>query len=96
MARYIHGLEQYGDRDELRSQLQGLDTRFHEVQVQVRGWSRQPTQQVGEFGIFTKMEQIEESLHQLMEDVGVPAVPAYGQPSMPVAYDNMPPIPSTF
>ena len=78
VARYIHEAEHQHDRAAIRSKLNGMDTLFHHVEDDVRGWSRHHHQQVGHLGIISKMERIESALHSLMNDVGVQQAPAPG------------------
>ena len=81
VAKYIHDAEHQRDRQAIRERLNGLDSLFHHVQDDVRGWSRVHHQQVGHLGIISKMELIETTLHHLMNDVGVSA--AAGQEMAP-------------
>lgn len=93
VAKYIHNLEHYGDRNEIRRRLTGLDALFHHVEDDVAHWSRHHRVQVGALGIMTKLEQIEEALHHLMEDVGV----ASSLPEPPAPFGvalTEPPVPS--
>lgn len=71
VARYCHAAEHHQDRAAMREQLSGLDALFHHVQDDVRGWTRHHHRQIGHLGIVTKMDMIEDTLHHLMEDVGV-------------------------
>ena len=78
VAKYIHDAEHANDRAAIRSQLNGVDSLFHHVQDDVRGWSRHHRQQVGQLGILSKMDMIESTLHHLMNDVGVQQAPPPG------------------
>lgn len=78
VARYIHAAEHQHDRQAIQSKLNGMDSLFHHIQDDVRGWSRHHHHQVGQLGILSKMDMIESALHHLMNDVGVPQAPAPG------------------
>lgn len=73
VAKYIHAAEHHNDRDAIAAKLDGLDRLFHHVEDDVRGWSRRHHRQIGTLGIITKMEYVEDTLHHLMQDVGVRA-----------------------
>ena len=74
-ARDIHSAEHAGDREYMRSRLAGLDSLFHHIGDDVRGWTRVHNHQVGHLGIVAKMDRMEEDLHHLMDDVGVAPTP---------------------
>lgn len=78
VAKYIHAAEHQHDRQAIQSKLNGMDTLFHHIQDDVRGWSRHQHLQVGQLGILSKMDMIESALHHLMNDVGVKQAPAPG------------------
>ena len=91
-AKYIHANENRGDREEVARRLNEVDGLFHRVQDEVRRWSRQHSRQIGEAGALTKMDQIEATLHHLMNDVGVEGV--HGTPndsSAPAVEEAAPP-----
>lgn len=96
-AKFIHASEHNFDRTSVQRSLAGVDALFHHVQDDVRGWTRFPRRQIGTLGIITKISLAEETLHHLMEDVGVqslpgreePPVPGFGQPGIL----NVPPAP---
>lgn len=75
VAKYIHDAEHQHDRQAIREKLNGLDSLFHHVQDDVRGWSRNHQRQIGHLGIISKMDMIETTLRHLMNDVGVAAAP---------------------
>lgn len=82
VARFVHAAEHQDDRQSMRYQLNGMDTMFHHIQDDVRGWSRQHHRQTGRHGILSKMDMIQSALHHLMNDVGVhqtPVAETYGQ-----------------
>ncbi len=95
-SRYIHASEHNYDRDAIRQQLGGADALFHHIQDDVRGWTRIPRRQIGTLGILTKIEMTEDTLHHLMEDVGVMATPGLEEPPVPSALSalSVPPAPS--
>lgn len=78
-AKFIHAAEHHQDRTAISTRLNGLDADFHHIQGDVRGWSRHHHQQVGQLGILTKMDMVEEALHHLMTDVGVQQASAVNQ-----------------
>jgi hypothetical protein len=82
-ARYIHASEHNYDRNTIRQQIGGADALFHHIQQDVQGWSRAPNRQIGTLGILTKMEMTEETIHHLMEDLGVAATPGLEEPPAP-------------
>lgn len=83
-AKYIHGLEHSGNREKLRQAVGELDVHFHHVQGHVTDWSGHHHRPVGQGGLTAKLEALEQTLHHLMDDVGVrPA--AAGQQAPPSA-----------
>lgn len=88
-AKFIHAAEHNYDRTSIQRSLGGVDALFHHVQDDVRGWTRIPRRQIGTLGIITKISLAEETLHHLMDDIGVqslpgqeePPAPAFGEPS---------------
>ena len=101
VARFIHEAEHnHQDRDAIAAKLGGLDSLFHHVEDDVRGWSRHHHRQIGNLGILTKMEYIESTIHHLMNDVGVrasggpeqaPAPRRGGREQAPVPLQSGPP-----
>jgi hypothetical protein len=77
-AKYIHDKEHQGDREEVARRLDEVDGLFHQVQDEVRRWSRQQYRQIGQAGVQTKLDSVEATLHHLMNDVGVSG--AHGAP----------------
>jgi len=75
VARFIHDAEHHQDRAAIQKRLGGLDDLFHHVQDDVRGWSRHHHRQIGSLGILSKMDVLEDTLHHLMNDVGVTLAP---------------------
>ncbi|MCA9082497.1 MAG: hypothetical protein KDA81_00510 [Planctomycetaceae bacterium] len=84
-AQYIHAMEHHYDRAAIQRQLGGADALFHHVEDDVAGWTRIPRRQIGTLGLRTKMKLAEETLHHLMEYVGVSATAAVAQPPAPGA-----------
>ena len=78
VARFIHAAEHQHDREAIQGRLNGMDSLFHHLQDDVRGWSRHHHVQIGQLGILSKMDMIESALHHLMNDVGVQQAPAPG------------------
>ncbi len=71
VTKFIHDAEHANDRYAIRAKLNSMDKLFHNVQENVRGWSRHRHQrQIGQLGILSKMDMIESTLHHLMKDVG--------------------------
>ncbi len=80
-AKYLHAKEHQGDRDEFARRLEELDVSFHEVQSEVKNWSRQSKRQVGQGGAQVKLETLGATLHHLMHDVGVAGVHSDAAPA---------------
>lgn len=95
VAQFIHGAEHAHDRNAIRSKLGGMDSLFHHVQDDVRGWTRHHHRQVGQLGILSKMDMIESTLHHLMNDVGVQATGGNEVAPPPGGGLNVAPPPST-
>jgi hypothetical protein len=70
-AQYIHGLEHAGNRDKLRQAVGELDGLFHHVQADVASWTGHRHRRVGHDGLTGKLENLEQTLHHLMDDMGV-------------------------
>lgn len=86
MARDIHAAEHNMDRLTMQQQLAGTDALFHHVEGDVQGWSRSPRRQIGTLGILTKIAMAEETLHHLMDDVGVSANQGLEEPPLPQTF----------
>ena len=89
-TRFIHAAEHNYDRETVRQRLGGADALFHHIQDDVRGWHRVPRRQIGTLGIVAKLEMAEETLHHLMEDVGVSVGAELEEPPVP---NNLPVVP---
>jgi hypothetical protein len=70
-AQYIHHKEHRGDRAEVARRVDELDGLFHHVQSDIQGWSRRNVRAIGRSGVRVKLNEIEATLHHLMNDVGV-------------------------
>ena len=70
-AKFMHAAEHVNDRAAIQSKLNGMDSLFHHIQDEVRGWRRDHHRQVGTLGVPSKMDMIESTLHHLMNDAGV-------------------------
>ncbi len=70
-AQYIHASEQNCDRETVAQRLGGADALLHHIENDVRGWTRISRRQIGSLGVVTKIEQAVDTLHCLMEDVGI-------------------------
>lgn len=83
LAKYIHEEEHHGHRDEIARKLGGLDALFHHIEDDVRGWHRHHHRQIGTLGIVDKMQRIEDTIHHLMNDVGVAVSGGLEEPPRP-------------
>jgi hypothetical protein len=90
-TRYLHAAEHNYDRETVRQRLGGADALFHQIQDDVRGWDRVSRRQIGMLGIVTKLEMAEETLHHLMQDVGVSVSSGLEEPPVP---KNLPVVPA--
>ena len=76
-AKYIHGLEHAGNRDKIRQAVAELDGLFHHVENDVAHWTAHHHRHVGHGGLTAKLEDVEETLHHFMDDIGArPSSPA--------------------
>jgi len=75
VAKFMHAAEHVNDRAAIQSKLNGMESLFHHVQDEVRGWRRDHHRQVGTLGILSKMDMIESTLHHLLNDAGVRQAP---------------------
>lgn len=82
-VQFIHACEHNYDRPVVQERLAGADALFHHIEDDVCGWTRIPHRQIGTLGINAKMDMIEETLHCLMEDVGVSLTPGLEEPPLP-------------
>ena len=80
-AKYLHAKEHQGDRDEFARRLEGLDAPFHDVESEIKNWTRRSNRQVGQGGAQAKLETLGATLHHLMHDVGVAGVHADAAPA---------------
>ena len=93
-TRYIHAAEHNYDRETVRQRLSGADALFHHIQDDVRGWRRVSRRQIGTLGIAAKLEMAEETLHHLMEDVGVTVTVESEEPPAPQGLPSVPVLPT--
>jgi hypothetical protein len=70
-ARYIHSAEHRQDREAIRTQVANVDPLFHQVQDNIKIWTREQRRDIGKTGINGKAEIVESILHHLLYDVGV-------------------------
>ena len=70
MAKSIHAIEHQGDREEVARRLEEVDEVFNLAQNQIQTWSRRHYRQFGQADAQAKLELIEATLHQLMNDFG--------------------------
>ena len=86
-AKYLHGLEHAGNHEKMRQVAGDLDGLFHHVERDVAHWTGHHHRHIGHGGLTAKLEDVEESLHHLMDDVG--ARPAgSGSESAPPALNS--------
>ena len=64
-------LQEQGDRETITKRMVEVDVLFHQMQDEVRGWSRAATKQIGDTALPQKIEGVEAVLHHLCYDVGV-------------------------
>ena len=74
-AKFIHGLEHARNRDRIREEVVRLDSLFHHIQRDVAHWTGHHHRRVGRGGLTGKLEVFEETLHHLMDEVGVRSQP---------------------
>ena len=87
-AKFIHGLEHARNRERIREEVVRLDKLFHHIQRDVANWTGHHHRHVGRGGLTSKLEELESTLHHLMDDVGVRSQPA---PSSTGGADPAPP-----
>jgi hypothetical protein len=93
-AQYIHAAEHNYDRATVTQRLGGADALLHHIEDDVRGWSRIPRRQIGSLGIVTKLQNAVDTLHHLMEDVGVSTATGLEVPPAPETFSAVPPAPT--
>jgi hypothetical protein len=71
MAKFIHGLEHARNRDRIKEEVVRMDDLFHHIHRDVATWTGHHHRQVGGGGLTSKLERMEDTLHHLMDDVGV-------------------------
>lgn len=86
-AKYIHGLDHSGNRDKVRQSVNELDGLIHHVQSDVAGWTGHHHRPVGHGGLAAKLEDVQETLHHLMDDVGIrPTVSGHSRQAPPAEF----------
>lgn len=70
-AKEIHAMEHTGNRDRMREAAARIDELFHHVQDDVRHWQRYGRRYFGQGGLRARMDDVEDTLHHLMQDMGV-------------------------
>ncbi|MBY0587212.1 hypothetical protein K2X85_08550 [bacterium] len=70
-AKVVHDKEHLGDKQKIRESLSQLDSQFHRVQENTRGWARTHQRQIGDLGIVEKAGQMESVIHHLLYDAGI-------------------------
>lgn len=68
-ATYIRGLERAGNPAKARRAALELDDLFHHVEGDVAGWTPHAQRRVGHGGLTAKLEDVEETLHALLDEV---------------------------
>lgn len=89
-AQSIHAAQHNFDRATVQNQLAGADALFHHIQDDVFGWSRNPHRQIGALGLQERIDITEDTLHHLMEDVGVAIGPVREEPPVPGTFAPQP------
>jgi hypothetical protein len=80
-AKYLYAKEHQADRAEFARRLDGLDAPFHEVESEIKSWSRRSNRQVGQGSAQAKLVALGATLHHLMHDVGVTGAHADAAPA---------------
>ena len=71
VAKYIHGLEHSGNREKIRSAIIEMDDLFHHIlRDDIATWTPHHHRRIGIGGLNGKLENLEETMHHLMDDVG--------------------------
>ena len=76
VAKFIHGLEHARNRERIKEEVVRMDRLFHHIQRDVAHWTGHHHRHVGRGGLTSKLEELEDTLHHLMDDVGVRSQPA--------------------
>jgi hypothetical protein len=71
VAKFIHGLEHARNRQRLKEEALRMDSLFHHIERDMASWTAHHHRRVGQGGLTSKLEVFEETLHHLMDDVGV-------------------------
>lgn len=95
-AKYIHDSEHRGDRAEIARVVGELDRLFHHVEDDIRTWRPSHRHFIGHSDLFGKMAAMEDTLHHLMEDVGLeasttdPPLPRFNSDPPPPSFSALP------
>lgn len=87
VAQYVHAAEHQNNRTAIQRQLGGMDGLFHHIEEDVAHWTRHHHVPIGHIGMHARLSQIEDTLHHLMNDVGVemiPPAPTVSEPPVPL------------
>lgn len=91
-AKYIHGLEHSGNRAKMSEAVRELDGLFHHVEGDVARWTGHHHRHLGHGGLTTKLEAVEQTLHHLMDDVGIRPASAASEQAPPAGGPIAPPV----
>lgn len=72
-AKAIHRAEHHGNRAEITRIAGSMDELFHHIEDDIASWRPSHRHVVGHGSLFDKMESMEQTLHHLMQDVGLAA-----------------------
>lgn len=91
---HAHAYRRFHDVDHIAADLHEIDSLFHHIEDDIVGW--QPSfvsyhHRRVHGDLFTRIEQMEETLHHLMEDYGVTSNINAGAPPAPAAGIAPPP-----
>ncbi|MDA7503478.1 hypothetical protein OAF74_03135 [bacterium] len=71
-AKYLQAEGNNVPQAQLIDEMSGIDSLFHEVEETVATWTPQQRKKISELDTPTRLEFIEETIHHLMYDIGVP------------------------
>lgn len=71
-AKYLQAEGNNVPQTQLIEEMSGIDSLFHEVEETVATWTPQQRKKISELDTPTRLEFIEETIHHLMYDIGVP------------------------
>ena len=99
-AKYIHQEEHHGHRGEIARVVGDLDRLFHHIEDDICDWQPSHSHFIGHGSLFDKIEELEDTLHHLMQDVGVaasttdPPPPGFNADPPPPSQPLLPPVSS--